>query len=79
MAAARSTADGDGYRVELSTAYPALWAWVELADTDARCSDNYVNLRPGRPAVIRVEPAERLSPGPFRRRLKVSSLVDTYA
>jgi beta-mannosidase len=76
---ARSTADDHGYRVELSAAHPALWAWIELEDTDARCSDNYVNLRPGFPQVIRVEPAERLSLGAFRRRLRVSSLVDTYA
>ncbi|MCX7030562.1 MAG: hypothetical protein NTU62_10645, partial [Spirochaetes bacterium] len=75
---ARSTAEGEGYRVELSAAHPALWAWIELGDTDARCSDNFVNLRPGHPALIRVAPAERLSAGAFRRRLRISSLVDTY-
>jgi beta-mannosidase len=71
--------DGDGYRVELSAARPALWAWIELDGTVARCSDNFVNLHPGRPAAIRIVPAGRMSPREFRRRLKVSSLVDTYA
>ena len=76
---ARSTADGDAWRVELTSRRPALWAWIELDGADARCSDNFVNLRPGRPEVIRVAPHDRMSPKDFRRRLRVSSLVDTYA
>lgn len=70
--------DGDGFLVELSAAAPALWAWIELDGADARASDNFVSLCPGRPVKIRVEPAERVSPKAFRRQLKVASLVDTY-
>jgi beta-mannosidase len=75
----RSSTGRDGFRVELSAARPALWAWIELDDADARCSDNYVSLRPGRPTVIGVEPAGRMSLRDFRRQLRVASLVDTYA
>ena len=54
---ARATPDGDGFRVELTAARPALWAWIELEDADARCSDNFVSLRPGRPVEVRVQPS----------------------
>jgi beta-mannosidase len=76
---ARSTADGDAWQVELSARRPALWAWIELDGADARCSDNFINLRPGRPEVLRIAPYDRMSPKDFRRRLRVSSLFDTYA
>jgi beta-mannosidase len=76
---AEVVADGDGFRVELSAARPALWAWIELDGADARCSDNFVSLCPGRPVVIGVELADRMSLKAFRRQLKVASLVDTYA
>lgn len=75
----RSTPDDEGFRVELSSVRPALWAWIELDGMDARCSDNFVHPRPGRPVLIRVVPATRLSARDFGRRLKVASLYDTYA
>ncbi len=76
---ARATPDGDGFLVELTVTRPALWAWIELDDVDARCSDNFLSLCPGRPVRVRVQPSRRLSPREFRRRLKVASLLDTYA
>jgi len=76
---ARSTPDGDGFRVELSAVHPALWAWIELDGMDARCSDNFVHLCPGRPVDVRVVPASRLSARDFGKRLKAASLYDTYA
>jgi beta-mannosidase len=74
-----STQDGDGFRVELSARRPALWAWIEVDGVDARCSDSFLNLRPGRPMAIAVQPAGRMSLKEFSRKLKVRSLVDTYA
>jgi beta-mannosidase len=75
----RATPEGDGFLVELTTARPALWAWIELEDDDARCSDNFVSLCPGRAKTVRVQPARRMSTREFKRRLKIASLVDTYA
>jgi beta-mannosidase len=76
---ARATRDADGFLVELTAARPALWAWIELEDVDARCSDNFLSLGAGRPVRVRVQPARRMSLREFRRRLKVASLIDTYA
>jgi beta-mannosidase len=76
---ARATPEGDGFVVELTAARPALWAWIELEDAEARCSDNFVNLCPGRAVTVRVLPARRMSRREFQRRLIIASLVDTYA
>ncbi|NLF30700.1 MAG: glycoside hydrolase family 2 protein [Planctomycetes bacterium] len=71
-------ADGGAFRVTLTAARPALWAWLELGNADARYSDNFVHLAPGEPVEIIVQPAARMSAAAFRRQLKVRSLVDTY-
>jgi beta-mannosidase len=76
---AAAAPDGTGFSVELSAVRPALWAWIELEGSDVRCSDNFVNLRSGRPVTIRVEPAGRMSLKEFRKQLSVSSLIDSYA
>ena len=67
------------FAVTMESAAPALWTWLELGRHDARYSDNFVNLRPGRKQVIVVTPARRMTLAEVRRKLKVSSLVDTYA
>ena len=69
---------GGAYRVTLRSRHPALWTWLELEGVDARLSDNFVNLRPGRAAQVVVQPAPTLTAGEFRRRLRVRSVVDTY-
>jgi beta-mannosidase len=75
---ARARALGDGrFEVRLSARAPALWAWLELRGADARCSDNFFHLRPGRPASVEVAPARRMGLAEFRRRLRVRSLADT--
>jgi beta-mannosidase len=70
-------ADG-AYQVTLSSPSPALWVWLELRETDARYSDNFIYLEPGVPATIEVQPAAPLSVDAFRAALLVRSLVDTY-
>lgn len=59
------------FRVTVASKRPALWAWLELPG-DAVYSDNFVHVRPGRPAAIEVT-------APSLDGLRVRSLVDTYA
>ena len=73
----RSLKDGR-YAVTLKTARPALWAWLELGDIDARYSDAFFHLAPDKPVRVVVEPARSLSASSFRGALQVRSLWDTY-
>ena len=68
---------GGAYEVTLKARRPALWAWLELAATDARLSDNFFHVRPGRPVKVRVTPAAPLSLAELKRQLRVRSLLDT--
>ena len=74
---ATAVAAGDGYDVTLSAERPALWAWLDLG-ADARYSDNFVDLAPGRAVTVHVVPGAAMSPEAFRAALKVRSLYDTY-
>lgn len=62
----------------VSAKRPALWVWLELADTDAAYSDNFFHLPPGDQQVITISPRMPLSLTQARKALKVQSLVDTY-
>ncbi len=73
--AAVSQAD-NGFVVSLTAEAPALWAWLELNDTDAKLSDNFVNLRPGKTTEITVVPAKKLSMEDVEKQLIVRSLTD---
>ncbi len=73
-----SRAEAGGFRVGLTAARPALWAWLELSGADARFSDNFFHLEPRRPVEILVAPSRALSLPAFRRQLRVRSLKDTY-
>ena len=66
------------FRVTLRTDRPALWVWLELS-TDARFSDNFFHLRPGKTMTITVSPARNTTLTTFRKHLTIHSLVDTYA
>jgi len=57
----------------------ALWAWVEAEGCDLRLSDNLFHLRSGRSKKIALQPETLLSLAQLRRKLRVQSLVDTYA
>jgi beta-mannosidase len=69
---------GKAFTVTLNCKSPALWTWLELEDTDATFSDNFVHLAPGRPVRIEVVPAETTNLADFQKQLKVRSLTDTY-
>jgi beta-mannosidase len=76
---AKVTAGRDGaYQVALKSKRPALWVWLELDGVDARYTDNFVHLGPGRSVTITVQPARDLTIAEFRKRLQVRSLVDTF-
>jgi hypothetical protein len=66
------------FDVTLTTQRPALWVWLELAEADAKCSDNFFHLRPGAPLTVHLCPAEKLSAEDLQQQLLVRSLVDTY-
>jgi beta-mannosidase len=70
---------GDGtVSVRLSTDRPALWTWVELSAGDARVSDNFFDLAPGKAKEITVIPEKAMSAKDLEKRLKVRSLAEMY-
>lgn len=73
----RGCTDGS-FEVTLHAQSPVLWSWLELEGVDARYSDNFIHLRPGRVQRIRVCPAKPMAVARFRQLLKVRSLVDTH-
>lgn len=64
------------YDVLIEADVPALWVWANLKKTDARYSDNFVHVRPGHGAVIRVTLSKAMTPFDFRRSLEVRSVYD---
>jgi len=64
------------YHVTLTALRPALWAWIEIADADARYSDNFICLRPGVPRTIDVALREPLDENDFAVALKTRSIFD---
>jgi beta-mannosidase len=76
--ATRVTAAKGGYDVTLTAGAPALWAWVDCADADARYSDNFVALFPGEPVTIHVTPSPLHHIKNLDTTIQVRSLYDTY-
>ena len=67
---------GRAYTVTLTSKTPALWVWVEVADTDAKYSDNFIHLKPGEDRVIEIT-LDRPMPEPeLRQLLHVRSVYD---
>jgi beta-mannosidase len=64
------------YAVLIETDVPALWVWANLNDTDAAYSDNFLNMRRGRTAEIRVTLDKPMTPFDFRRKLVIRSVYD---
>ncbi len=71
-------AGGNAFRVTLTAQSPALWAWLELDGAEARCSDNFVHLRPGKPVTIILTPAAPHTLDDVQDKLRIRSLVNTY-
>ena len=66
------------FAVTLTAAKPALWAWLELAGTDAKFSDNYMHLYPNSPHRVVVTPSGPMTLKQFTKALSAHSLIDTY-
>lgn len=72
----RASGGGTQYDVQIDTDVPALWVWADLGDTGATYSDNFVNLRHGVPARIRVTLDQPMALDQFQKQLKVRSAYD---
>ena len=66
------------FDVVLTTEKPALWCRLELKNTDANYSDNFVHLYPGRSVTINIKPLTAVSYEDFCSELTAQSIVDTY-
>ena len=64
--------------IVLTSKAPALWTWLELEGIDARFSDNFFHLRPGKPVNITISTDKPLSVAEIKKCLRIRSLIDTY-
>lgn len=64
--------------VTLTAKAPALWTWLELEDVDARFSDNFFHIPPGKSVRVTISTEEPISLAEIRKRLRVRSLINTY-
>ena len=64
--------------VSLKAKRPALWVWLELEGVDAKFSDNFFHLIPGKTKQLTVIPSTSIRANQFPKLLRVYNLVDTY-
>ena len=57
---------------------PALWVWLDMENTNARFSDNFFHILPGKPVEVTLQTDNRMPIIEIRKRLHVYSLVNTY-
>ena len=67
------------FEVTLKADKPALWAWLEIEKVDAKFSNNFMHLLPGRAETVIVTPSRKMTLTSLKKSLKVSNLTDTYA
>ncbi|HKJ33182.1 MAG TPA: glycoside hydrolase family 2 protein [Balneolales bacterium] len=67
---------GKNYQVTLGSNIPALWVWIDVTDTEAKYSDNFIHLKPGDSKVINVTLDEPMSESEFKQILNVQSVHD---
>ncbi|MHB1767515.1 MAG: beta-mannosidase [Phycisphaerae bacterium] len=70
------TGGGRNYHLQINANAPALWVWANVRDTASTYSDNFINLRPGRTAIIHITLEEPMTPVDFHRKLEVRSIYD---
>lgn len=68
-----------GFRVKITAEKPALWVWLNLANTDVRYSDNFIHVNPRAPVELTVTPQPAMTVAEFEKALTVRSLYDTYS
>ncbi len=64
--------------VSFTARKPALWAWLDLKNTDARFSDNFFHLQPAKPVIVEITTNKKMSLADIKKQLQVRSLFDTY-
>ncbi len=62
----------------LTVKAPALWVWLDVENSDARFSDNFFHIMPGKPFEVTMQNYEHLSLAKIRKPLRIRSLIDTY-
>lgn len=67
------------FEVDLTASHPALWIWLSTPDGECTYSDNFFHLLPGQPKVVEIVCEQDVTANELNRRLRVQSLVDTYA
>jgi beta-mannosidase len=65
--------------VALTARKPALWAWLDLKNTDASFSDNYFHLQAGKPVTTKIYTREKIFLAEIKEQIQVRSLFDTYS
>jgi beta-mannosidase len=71
------TRDG-AFTVTLRSQKPALFVWLDLPGVDARFSDNFFHMIPGKAVTLRMTDCEDATSVQFAKALRVRSLVDTF-
>jgi beta-mannosidase len=66
------------YTLKISCKRPALWVWVESTKDRVQFSDNFVHLRNGKVAVIKITAGQALSLATMKKTLRVRSLYSTW-
>jgi beta-mannosidase len=68
----------EGPVIELSTSTCAPWTRLELADTDAVFSDNFLHVMPGQPVQVQVFPQTKRSIDEIAQQLRVTPLCHAW-
>lgn len=70
--------DSTEFKLNLKSENTALWTWLEVENIDAKLSDNFFHLYPGREAAVELKTEKELSESELKDKLKIKSLIDTY-
>lgn len=68
--------EGKNWTVEVSAKSPALWVWLDVADTMDEYSDNFFHLNGNETRVIQITLDKPLSEGQMKKALRVRSVMD---
>ncbi len=66
------------YELTLTTDAPALWVWPDFEGIDVKYSNRFFHMRPGLPVTIVITADADTNSETMRKKLTVSSLVDTF-
>ena len=72
----RVTKSGESFTVAITAKRSALWCWLDLPETDAAYSDNFVHVTPDQTVHITVTPRGTVDEASFKSALRVRSVVD---